>query len=198
MHEHIFIKRGSNTLILLHGTGGDEHDLVELANKIDITASILSIRGTINENGRYRFFRRYKIGDYDLDSYEEETDHLKESLQSLAKDYSISLKNSTVIGFSNGANIALGLIQDYPKLINNYILFSPDFINPSKGFDSLKGLNIFLTIGVDDPHINMSNLQMLNYILKENEAKLEVVTDRGHHITNKKLTEAVNWYKKKL
>ena len=85
---HIFINNNSSeTLILLHGTGADEYDLLPLANLINSKANVLSFRGDVIENGINRFFKRFSIGNYDLDSYQKETKKLVNEINILKEKY---------------------------------------------------------------------------------------------------------------
>lgn len=192
--KHIYINNKSpNTLILLHGTGGDEHDLLQIASHLDKEANILSFRGNVVENGMNRFFKRLGMGIYDLESYELETNNLLKSIEELSSKYEFKLENTTVVGFSNGANIALGLIQT-KNIVNNYILYSPDFINPNKEFPNLEGVNIFISTADNDPFVNPSNMQLLTNKLKENNVNLEVFKQSGHQLTMNTLNESKRWY----
>lgn len=192
--KHIYINNKSpNTLILLHGTGGDEYDLLQIASHLDKEANILSFRGNIVENGMNRFFKRLGMGIYDLESYELETNNLLKSIEELSNKYEFKLENTTVVGFSNGANIALGLIQSN-NIANNYILYSPDFINPNNEFPNLEGVNIFISTADNDPFVNPSNMQLLTNKLKENNANLEVFKQSDHQLTMNTLNESKRWY----
>ena len=192
--KHIYINNKSpNTLILLHGTGGDEHDLLQIASHLDKEANILSFRGNIVENGMNRFFKRLGMGIYDLESYELETNNLLKSIEELSNKYEFKLENTTVVGFSNGANIALGLIQSN-NIVNNYILYSPDFINPNKEFPNLEGVNIFISTADNDPFVNAHNMILLTNKLNEKNANLEVFKQSGHQLTMNTLNESKRWY----
>lgn len=192
--KHIYINNKSpNTLILLHGTGGDEHDLLHIASHLDKEANILSFRGNIVENGMNRFFKRLGMGIYDLESYELETNNLLKSIEELSNKYEFKLENTTVVGFSNGANIALGLIQSN-NIANNYILYSPDFINPNNEFPNLEGVNIFISTADNDPFVNPRNMILLTNKLNEKNANVEVFKQSGHQLTMNTLNESKRWY----
>ncbi len=195
MLKHIFIKNGNKTMILLHGTGGDEKDLIPLGKYINSDASLLSFKGRINEFDNSRFFKRISPGIYDLDSFKQETKTLKEAIVKYTKEYNIRLEDCTVVGFSNGANIAQGLILDYPKLIQNYILFSPDYINPNSSFDNLKDLNIFISTSKDDPMIDYKMIINLIKDLRKNGANLKLTKTYGHQIIKEVIDEAIIWFK---
>lgn len=193
--EHLYLnKESKKTLLLLHGTGGNEYDLLQIANIIDNTANILSFRGNINENGMNRFFKRFGVGSYDLDSYVHETNNLKDEILKQVKKYNLDINNITVIGFSNGANIALGLIQEHPELLKNYALLSPDYINSKKGFKNQNNTNIFISTAENDPYVNFDNMIKLEELLKENNANVKKFLINGHQITTDVLRQLKNWY----
>lgn len=191
---HIYKDKGSNkTLIMLHGTGGNEHQMIPLAERIDPTANILSIRGNINENGMNRYFRRFGMGSYDIENYLHETDILINTILNLSKEYNFDLENTTAIGFSNGANIALGVIQSNP-VVKNYILLSPDYINKDRDFNNLDNKNIFISTADNDPYVNNLNMETLIMRLTNQNSNLKVIKTSGHEINNVVLSELIKWY----
>lgn len=194
--KHIYInKNSSNTLIMLHGTGGNEEQMLSLANLIDKDANILSIRGNVVENGMNRFFKRDGIGLYNIENYKFETNNLIDAINNFSKEYKFKLEYATIVGFSNGANIALGIIQTNP-IINNFILYSPDYINKEEGFNNLEGKNIYISTAENDPYVNFSNMETLINRLTDNQANLKVLKTSGHQINNKVLENSIKWYKK--
>ena len=194
--KHIYInKNSSDTLIMLHGTGGNEEQMLSLANLIDKDANILSIRGNVVENGMNRFFKRDGIGLYNIENYKFETNNLIDAINNFSKEYKFKLEYATIVGFSNGANIALGIIQTNP-IINNFILYSPDYINKEEGFNNLEGKNIYISTAENDPYVNFSNMETLINRLTDNQANLKVLKTSGHQINNKVLENSIKWYKK--
>lgn len=188
---HIFKNNQSEkTLILLHGTGGDEYDLLELASRIDETANILSIRGNVKENNMNRFFKRIAVGVYDMDNYKQETNNLINAINRFSDKYQFPLENATIVGFSNGANIAIGLLQTN-LIVKRYILFSPDFINPNATFKDLTGVKVFLTNAPNDPYVNRDHIKKLMTVLKP---VLTVYQTAGHQITYEDLMASIAWY----
>jgi len=194
--KHIYINKNStDTLIMLHGTGGNEEQMLSLSNLIDKDANILSIRGNVVENGMNRFFKRDGIGLYNIENYKFETNNLIDAINNFSKEYKFKLEYSTIVGFSNGANIALGIIQTNP-IINNYILYSPDYINKDEGFNNLEGKNIYISTAENDPYVNFSNMETLINRLNDKHANVKVLKTSGHQINNKVLENSIDWYKK--
>lgn len=180
---HIYINNNSDkTLIMFHGTGGDEHDLIPLAKRINEKYNILSIRGNVIENGMNRFFERKSVGVYDLESYLKETNNLIKNLKLFSKKYNFDLEKSIGIGFSNGANILLGILQENP-ILNNYVLLSPDYINKNKTFENINNKKIFISTSKKDPYVNYENIEKLVKDLNKNNAIVEVLNINGHQIT---------------
>src|SRR6476660_1002527 len=108
---HEFVPGTLNrTLLLLHGTGGNERDLIPLGRELDPGASLLSPRGKILENGRPRFFRRLAEGVFDLEDLKKRTHELAEFVVSAAAHYKFDLKKIVAVGYSNGANIAASML----------------------------------------------------------------------------------------
>src|SRR5881275_506102 len=94
------------TLLLLHGTGGNERDLIPLGHDLDPNASLLSPRGKVLENGMPRFFRRLAEGVFDLDDLRKRTHALADFVITAGAQYKIDMAKITAVGYSNGANIA--------------------------------------------------------------------------------------------
>ena len=125
--KHVY-EHGTNdqTIILLHGTGGNEYDLIPLGKHIDSHANILSIRGNVQEYGMPRFFKRLAMGVFDLESLAEETENLYQFIQESAVNYRFSLEKTTVIGYSNGANITSSMMLSYDRPFKKCYLITSD------------------------------------------------------------------------
>lgn len=185
-----YINNGSPyTLIMLHGTGGNEIEMLQFGKRINNEFNILSIRGNINEGGMNRFFKRFSMGLYDLDSYTDEVGNLKNAIIKYSKQYKFDLEKSIAIGFSNGANIALGLIQEYPNLLNKYVLLSPDYINKNKGFNNLENIIVLMSTSKNDPYTNYETILKLEEKLKEKGATIYNFEVPGHVITKELLNK---------
>src|SRR6266446_6006037 len=108
---HEFVPGSSKrTLLLLHGTGGNERDLIPLGHELDPNASLLSPRGKVLENGMPRFFRRLAEGVFDLEDLRERTHELSAFVVAAAKRYQIEISKIVAVGYSNGANIAASML----------------------------------------------------------------------------------------
>lgn len=132
------------TLLLLHGTGGNEMDLLPLAGRIDDEASVLSVRGNVLENGMPRFFRRLAEGVFDEQDLIFRTKELNEFLDEAAEKYGFDRDNVIAVGYSNGANIAASLLFHYQNALKGAILHHP--MVPIKGIQlpDLTGTPVFI------------------------------------------------------
>src|SRR5436190_17898887 len=121
---HEFVPGASNrTLLLLHGTGGNERDLISLGRELDSSAALLSPRGKALENGMPRFFRRLAEGVVDLEDLQKRTHELADFVAAAADRYDIDNKNIIAVGYSNGANIAASVLLLRPEALCSAILF---------------------------------------------------------------------------
>ena len=111
--------------ILLHGTGGDETSLIDLARLLDADSTILSLRGQVKEDGMNRFFRRNALNQFDLVSLEKETDQLLKEITRISAEKDIDLAEWILVGYSNGANIAAHLLLERQTSLTQGIFFHP-------------------------------------------------------------------------
>jgi len=196
--KHIF-KQGKNSekpvLLLLHGTGGDENDLIPLAEIVDPDASILSVRGNILENGMPRFFRRLAEGVFDEEDLIFRTNELNQFLDDAAKEYNFERRNIVAIGYSNGANIAASLLFHFSGALKGAILHHP--MVPRRGIDlpNLEDAKVFIAAGTNDPICPQQESIELQSILEEANASVSVHwEDRGHQLTMGEVKAAQQWY----
>jgi phospholipase/carboxylesterase len=199
MMKHIF-KKGTNsakpTLLLLHGTGGNELDLLPLAGRIDEEASYLSVRGNILENGMPRFFRRLAEGVFDEEDLVFRTKELNEFLDEAAKKYGFDRENILAIGYSNGANIAASLLFHYQSALKAAILHHP--MVPRRGIDlpNLSEKSVFIAAGTNDPICSPEESSELQALLEQANAKVEIHWEnRGHQLTAEEVEAAAKWYR---
>src|SRR5918994_647130 len=109
------------TLVLLHGTGGNEEDLIFLGKEIEPNAAILSPRGKVLENGMPRFFRRLAEGVFDIEDLKSRTYELGDFIQKCSLNYKFDLRKTIAVGFSNGANIAASILLLRPDILQGAI-----------------------------------------------------------------------------
>ncbi len=192
---HIY-QKGMNqkTFLLLHGTGGDEQDLIPIAKLLDPTYHILSPRGNVLENGMNRFFKRFGMGKFDIDSVVSETKHLNDFIKKQASNYQIDLDSVVGLGFSNGANILESLIQLYPNSVKYTILLSPSFIQKDVSFNNLSQTKIFISSSARDQYTSKEDIELLVDSLRKAGANVYVfMHDFGHTITQDVILHVKKW-----
>lgn len=179
---HKFIKRSGNaTVLILHGTGGDENDLIPLAEMLFPEESILSLRGNVQEHGMNRFFERFSDGSFNLDSIREETDKLSRFLTEAYGRYAINPESIVMLGYSNGANFGLSHMFLFPQIIKKAVLLHPVLpFMPDESL-SLKSSRIIVTNGRNDPYADNSIQEQLKAVLKKHGAVVEWFQHTGGH-----------------
>jgi phospholipase/carboxylesterase len=196
--KHIY-ERGTvsdaPTLVLLHGTGGTERDLIPLAKQISPHSSVLSIRGNVLENGMPRFFRRLAEGVFDEEDLVVRTTELYDYLNEAAEQYEIDRNNFVAIGYSNGANIAGSVLFHYQDAFKGAILHHP--MVPLRGITlpDLSRIPIFIGAGSNDPICSPSETEELQKLLEAAGATVSVKWERyGHQLTSSEVEAAAKWY----
>ena len=168
-------------LLLLHGTGGDERDLVPLREHLAPGAAVLSVRGTVLEQGMPRFFRRLREGVFDEDDLRERTDDLAEFVATASAAYGIAAGSLVAVGFSNGANIASALLLRHPGVLRGAVLLSAmvPFADPPAA--DLSGTTVVVSNGARDPMIPAALTVTLVGQLQERGAEVVELPHPGGH-----------------
>jgi phospholipase/carboxylesterase len=185
---------GAPTLLLLHGTGGDENDLLPLARMVAPAAAVLSVRGNVMEHGMPRFFRRLSEGVFDLDDLRQRTAELAEFLIAAGERYRFTPSTLYALGFSNGANIAASLLLSQPTALAGGILIRAMVPFEPERAPDLSGRGVLLSQGRNDPLIPTPRAQRLAEILEAAGADVELVWQPGGHaLTQGDVTIARRW-----
>lgn len=185
----------SSTLLLLHGTGGDENDMIPIARMIDPRgASILSLRGKVLENGYPRFFRRLSEGVFDLEDLKFRTHELADFVQNASQFYKFNLNQTVAVGYSNGANIAASMLLLRPEVLAGSILFRAMVPFLPESVPNLLGKVIFMSAGLHDPIVPGPKTKDLFDLLKKTGSNVSLRwQNSGHELTQKDLSEAREW-----
>ncbi|MGF3102735.1 alpha/beta hydrolase [Rossellomorea sp. DUT-2] len=195
--KHIF-KQGSKdlpTLLLLHGTGGDERDLLPLAEMIEPDASVLSVKGNVDENGMARFFARLREGVFDEEDLVFRTQELNEFIDKSAKNYGFDRQNIVALGYSNGANIAASLMYHYKDALKGGILFHAMVPRRNVKLPDLSDALVFIGAGKRDPLIPMQETMELVKNLQDARTQVrEFWTEGGHELRREEVDEAKRWF----
>jgi phospholipase/carboxylesterase len=182
------------TLLLLHGTGGNEEDLIPLGQDLLSGASILSPRGKVSEYGAPRFFRRLAEGVFDHEDLLFRTHELAEFVEAAAREYGFDPSKIVAVGYSNGANVAASTILLHPGLLQAAVLFRAMVPFEPEVTPDLSGLPVFMAAGRMDRMIPQDNTQRLADILTEAGAEVDLRwRDVGHPLTYEEVGEAKEW-----
>jgi phospholipase/carboxylesterase len=179
-------------LLLLHGTGGDENDLVPLGQSVAPGSALLSPRGKVLEHGMPRFFRRLAEGVFDLDDLRTRTRELASFIETARETY--QLGPVIAFGFSNGANIAASVLLTRPDVLAGAILLRAMLPFEPEQQPRLGGKPVLLLSGNADPFLPAASRERLAALLAESGAKLTHRTlDAGHNLTQNDLYLATEW-----
>lgn len=197
--KHLF-QKGKNpskpTLLLLHGTGGNELDLLPLAGKVDDEASILSVRGNVLENGMPRFFRRLAEGIFDEEDLIFRTTELNAFLDEAAETYGFERNNIIAIGYSNGANIAASMLFHCQHALKAAVLHHPMVPGREIDLPDLTGAAVFIAAGTNDPICSPAESMELQSLLEHANASVDVHWEsHGHQLTLTEVEAAADWYR---
>lgn len=188
-------KKDAITLLLLHGTGGNEHDLVPLANYFGTDINVLSLRGNVSENGMPRFFKRLQMGVFDENDLEFRTHEMVSFINELAEKENFDTSKIIALGYSNGANIAGATLFLYPSFLAGAILFRPMLPFQNREIKGKTTARVFLSSGKNDTMVSETEID--NYVDKLTAAGF-LVTNRalntGHNLTQKDIDLAVEWF----
>jgi len=199
--KHIYKSSGNPaayTLLLLHGTGGDESDLLPLAGNFGNSMNILSVRGNANENGMPRFFRRLGMGIFDEKDLDFRTDELVAFVKDSAVKEGFDINKVIALGYSNGANIAGSTLIKYPDFLAGAILYRPmQPFKEIKSIGTIKEVPVFITSGMQDPTVNPEDTD--TYVNKLMELGFSVDFHNlptGHNLVNDDIRLADEWLDK--
>jgi predicted esterase len=181
---HIFVpaaKPNSPTLLLLHGTGGDERDLLELGGELSPGSALLGVRGKVLENGMPRFFRRRAEGVFDVEDVKFRTEEIAHFIDAASERYEFSRQRLIVVGYSNGANIASSLILLHPHYLAAAVLFRPMIPFVPDLIRDFRNLSVFMGAGRLDPLVPSGQVEELGAIFKSGGADVTISWHQGGH-----------------
>jgi glyoxalase family protein len=185
---------GSTTLLLLHGTGGDEDNLISLGRALLPGAGLLSPRGKVLERGMPRFFRRLAEGVFDQEDLARRTDELAKFVEAAATTYNVRRDGIVAVGFSNGANIAASVLLRRPGVLRGAVLLSPMVPFEPSAPPDLEGTAVFIGAGRADPMVPRGQVERLVEILREAGAEVTLHWEPGgHEISPSVVSAAQEW-----
>ncbi len=188
----------SRTLLLLHGTGGNETDLLDLGRSLSPGSALLSPRGRVSEHGAPRFFRRLAEGVFDLPDLHAQTAALATFVTDAAKAYGFDPKGVVAVGFSNGANIAASLLLSHPGILAAAVLLRPMVPFEPTDRPKLDGVPVLIASGSQDPMVSTAQRERLARLLRDGGADVTVsVEPAGHGLTQSDIDTARHWLRQR-
>ena len=183
------------TLLLLHGTGGNEDDLLPLGHELDPHAELLSPRGKILEGGRIpRFFRRLAEGVFDIEDLKLRTHELACFVDKASRIYGFDPRKVIAVGYSNGANIAASMLLLKPQTLSGAILFRAMVPLIPDNLPDLSDKRIFMSSGLRDPIATRQEAETLSRLLKQARAVVDLQwQNSGHELTQDDVHAAKQW-----
>lgn len=182
------------TLLLLHGTGGDETDLLDLGRELAPAAALLSPRGKVLENGMPRYFKRLAEGVFDLEDLRERTHELADFVETATQRYRLDSNRVFAVGYSNGANIAASVLLLRPEVLAGAILFRAMVPLVPDTIPQLDGRPVLLAAGRVDSIVSPDETERLRRLLVQ--AGLDVTLNwekAGHGLTPSDIEAARAW-----
>jgi phospholipase/carboxylesterase len=179
---HVWVdKQSENTLLLLHGTGADEHDLLQLGELISPDHNLLSPRGLVSENGMNRFFERTPSGEFVQESVKQAVVDLVSFIEQAKDDYGFDAGNLFACGFSNGANTALATLMIRPEVLKSVVAFGATKPLNQSVENNLSGKRVFIANGERDPYAPQQITDAFAAELREAGADVSVLSHPGGH-----------------
>jgi phospholipase/carboxylesterase len=196
IHRFIPAKDSSSrgVLLLLHGTGGDENDMVPIGRDLDPDAALLSLRGNVLENGMPRFFRRLAEGVFDEEDVVRRANELADFVPTAAAKYEFDPETLTAVGYSNGANIAAAVLLLRPGVIKSAILLRAMVPLTPAAPPDLGGTRALICSGTHDPIIPLENAERLTAMLRSAGADVALrLENASHQLVFDEIAAAKNW-----
>jgi predicted esterase len=188
---------GDRTLLLLHGTGGNEDDLLPLGRLLDPDSNILSPRGKVLEGGYPRFFRRFAEGVLDIEDLKSRTDELVQFIEAASTEHGFAGEHVIAVGYSNGANIAVSTLMIHPHVLHAAVLLRPMFPFEPDSLPELHGVDVFIASATNDPLIDRRDPERLAKVLEEGGADVTLEwSAAGHQLDRPEVDAARRWLQK--
>ena len=182
------------TFLLLHGTGGNEEDLIPIGHEISSEAAILSPRGKVLEDGMPRFFRRLAEGVFDIEDLKFRTNELADFVKAASKAYGFDMQHIIAVGYSNGANIASSMLLLRSEILSAAILFRAMVPLVPEVLPNLTDKRIFMSSGLHDPIVPKREVESLSSLFKKVGAEVSLYwQNSGHELRIEEVKKAKAW-----
>lgn len=183
------------TLIVLHGTGGDENDLIGIGQAVAPGAAILSPRGNVLEKGAPRFFKRLAEGVFDPKEVRSRGEELARFIRAAISSYQLDAGRIHALGYSNGANIASTVMLIEPGLLQSAVLLRPMLVYEPEERRDLSGSAALISAGRMDPIVPVESVERLVELLEASHAEVTVKWQlTGHNLVPSEVREAADWF----
>ena len=187
-------KTSAETLVVLHGTGGDENDLIGIGQVVAPGAAILSPRGNVLENSAPRFFKRLAEGVFDPKEVRSRGEELARFIRAAISKYGLNPERVFALGYSNGANVASTVMFIEPGLFRGAILFRPMVVFEPNERPDLSGAGVLISSGRMDPIIPIESVERLVELFKVSRAEVTLKWQlAGHNLLPSEVREAADW-----
>jgi phospholipase/carboxylesterase len=184
----------AETLVVLHGTGGDENDLIGIGRAIAPGAAIISPRGKVLENGAARFFKRLAEGVFDPVEVRSSAEELSKFIRAAVLKYGLDPARVFAFGYSNGANVASTVMLIDPGVIRDAILFRPMLVFEPDDTPDLSASSVLISAGRMDPIVPTGSVERLVELLKASRANVTLKWQlAGHNLAPSEVREAADW-----
>jgi phospholipase/carboxylesterase len=183
------------TLVVLHGTGGDENDLIGIGQAVAPGAAILSPRGNVLEKGAPRFFKRLAEGVFDPKEVRSRGEELARFIRAAISIYQLDASRIHALGYSNGANIASTVMLIEPGLVQSAVLFRPMLVYEPGERNDLTGSGVFISAGRMDPIVPVTSVERLVRLFETAHAEVTLKWQlTGHNLVPSEVREAADWF----
>jgi predicted esterase len=196
IHRHVPAADSAtaDTLVVLHGTGGDENDLISIGQAVAPGAAILSPRGNVLENGAPRFFKRLAEGKFDPKEVRSRANELARFIRAAVVTYRLDPARVYVLGYSNGANIASTVMLVEPGILHGSILLRPMLVYEPPELNDLSGSAVFISAGRMDPIVPVDSVEKLVTLFQSVNAEVTLKWQLGgHSLVPSEVREASEW-----
>ena len=187
------------TVLLLHGTGGDEDDLLPVGRALAPGAAFLSPRGKVLEHGMPRFFARKAPGVWDAGEVEARAAELAEWITSACVTYQIDPARLFALGYSNGGNIAAALMLLHPGVLAGAVLLRATLPLEPAVLPALNAVPVLISAGASDAHVTPSGAEALGLLLTKAGAHVDIaMQNAGHELTPADFNLGKQWFARLL
>ena len=190
--KYRLVRKSERTLLLLHGTGGNEEEIIPLGEAIDPRATLLSVRGKVLENGMPRYFRRLAEGVFDIDDLKFRTNELADFISNVKTQN--KLGKVVAVGYSNGANIAASILLLRPEVLTGAVLFRAMVPLMPDPLPNLGDRSVLISNGSYDSIIPEAQGRKLAEILRKSGAKVALrFQESDHQLVQEDISDAREW-----